>query len=158
LQFVFVGGGAGKAEVEAYGRTHQLQALRSLPYQPIEGLTASLSAGDVHVVSLGDAMVGIIHPSKVYGVLAVGRPVLYLGPAPSHVSEIIREHRIGWEVRHGDVDGMVAVLGTIASLTPAELAEIGGRARRAFEHEFARGRLCGRFTDLVVESLRLDRR
>lgn len=74
--FVFVGGGSGKAEVE--GR--RLPNVLSLPFQPREALADSLSAADVHVVAMGDNMLGISHPSKIYGVLAVGRPVLYLGP------------------------------------------------------------------------------
>lgn len=157
LAFVFVGGGAAKAEVEQTRRSHGLANLLSLPYQPLGELNSSLSAADVHVVSLGNHMVGIIHPSKVYGILAVGRPLLYLGPAPSHVSEIIQQHGLGWQVDHGDVDHMVAVLQEIASLPPSRLAEMGVRARQAFDSQFARQHLCGGFSDLVADSLRLIR-
>ena len=67
----------------------------SLPYQPIAELKYSLTAADVHVVSLGEGMVGIIHPCKVYGAMTAGRPILFLGPRPSHVSDLLEAARPG---------------------------------------------------------------
>ena len=54
-------------------------------------VAGSLSAADLHVVVMGEAFVGIVHPCKIYNILAVGAPVLYLGPCPSHVTEILDE-------------------------------------------------------------------
>ena len=71
--FFFIGGGTGKKEVDdrvARGAKN----VRSLPYQPLAEIKYSLSAADVHVVSIGDGVVGIVHPCKVYGAMAVGRP------------------------------------------------------------------------------------
>lgn len=64
--------------------------LLCLPYQPLDELSASLSAADLHVVVMGDPFVGLVHPCKIYNILAVGAPVLYIGPSPSHVTEIFR--------------------------------------------------------------------
>jgi hypothetical protein len=76
-----------------------------LPYQPLAQLSASLSAADAHVVVMGETMLGLVHPCKIYNMLAVGAPVIYLGPQPSHVTEILAvpgaEHP--WiSVRHGE--------------------------------------------------------
>src|SRR6266699_3329465 len=60
-----------------------------LPYQPLSALAGSLSAADLHVVVMGEPFVGIVHPCKIYNVLAVCAPVLYLGPRPNHVTEIL---------------------------------------------------------------------
>ena len=63
IVFMFIGGGGGKKEVDeriAKGAKN----IRSLPYQPLSEIKYSLSAGDVHVVSLGDDVVGIVHPCK----------------------------------------------------------------------------------------------
>ncbi len=60
-----------------------------LPYQPMNQLAGSLSAADLHVVVMGDAMVGLVHPCKIYNIMAVGAPVLYIGPRRSHVAEIL---------------------------------------------------------------------
>ena len=145
LRFLFIGGGIGKREVdEAAGST-----IRSLPYQPLDQLKFSLSAADVHLVTVGDFIVGIVHPSKVYGALAVGRPILLVGPEESHVGELIREHDIGWRVSHGDVAGAERVLRLIAAMPEAELAAKGRRARELVESRLSKAELCGRFCDVM---------
>lgn len=125
LLFMFVGGGVGKREVEAAAGPN----IVSLPYQPQSELRYSLAAADVHIVTVGDAIPGIVHPSKVYGAMAMGRPILLIGPAENHVADILAEHDIGWHVRHGDVDGTVRVLREISGATSDELDEKGHRAR-----------------------------
>ena len=114
LMFLFVGGGTGKREVEAAASSNVV----SLPYQPLDELRYSLSAADVHLVTMGDAMVGIVHPCKVYGAMAVARPVLLLGPERCHVADLMNEGNIGWRISQGDVDGAERVLREIAR-TPA---------------------------------------
>jgi glycosyltransferase involved in cell wall biosynthesis len=152
LMFVFVGGGIGKKQVEGIIREHKPTNILSLPYQPMSDLKYSLSAADVHVVSLGDGLEGILHPCKVYGAMAVARPVLYFGPAPSHVSEILGAFDIGWRVRHGDVAGAVETIRRIHATDRDELQRMGDRARLAMEQRFSKSRLCGQFCD-VVESV-----
>lgn len=108
--FLFVGGGEGSRQVRAAAESEKLPNVRLLPYQPREGLAASLSAADVHVVVMGNAYVGILHPSKVYNALRVNRPVLYVGPEESPVADVLAAAGPGavWRsVRHGDVDGVV---------------------------------------------------
>jgi glycosyltransferase involved in cell wall biosynthesis len=87
--------------------TGKLSNVLCLPYQPLNQLAASLSAADAHVVVMGEAMLGLVHPCKIYNILAVGAPVIYIGPQPSHVTEIL--NRLGDEypaiqVRHGQAD------------------------------------------------------
>jgi hypothetical protein len=149
LRFAFVGGGLGKREVEATIRDHALTNAVSLPYQPLAELGNSLGAADVHVVSLGENMVGIIHPCKIYGAMAVGRPVLFLGPKPSHVSDLLDAHPIGWHVAHGDVDGAVSTLQAVRDTPPEALARMGDAARRVLNAEISQAILCGRFCDAL---------
>jgi hypothetical protein len=101
-----------------------------LPYQPIERLSASLSAADLHVVVMGDNYVGIVHPCKIYNVLAANRAFLYIGPAESHVQDIIRQAGLeAYVSTHGDVDGVVANIlhamrcGTTVSSATAEVGK-----------------------------------
>jgi len=70
--FAFIGEGAKRPVVEAAAR--ELPSIRLFPYQPREALSESLSAGDVHVVTQDAATLGLIEPSKLYGVMAAGRP------------------------------------------------------------------------------------
>lgn len=145
LIFLFVGGGIGKREVdEAAGPT-----IRSLPYQPLSELKYSLSAADVHLVTVGEPMVGIVHPSKVYGALAVGRPILLVGPRESHVGELLSHHDVGWQVDHGDVEGAERILRAIADMPQERLAAMGGRARALVASRLSKAELCGRFCDVL---------
>lgn len=147
LVFLFVGGGLGKREVEASSSPN----IRSLPYQPLEKLKYSLSAADIHLVTMGEGVVGIVHPCKVYGALEVGRPVLFLGPEPSHISDIIAQHRIGWRIVPGDVDGAERLLMSLPSMSEAELAAMGAKAREAIMEGLSKKVLCGRLVDVLEQ-------
>ena len=149
LRFMFIGGGTGKPEVEQTIAQHALTNVISLPYQPIDQIKYSLSAGDVHLVVLGDNEVGVRHPCKIYGAMALARPVMLLGPDPCHVSDLVRDLRLGWHIRHGHVEEAVATIQQILSADSAELAEMGARARQEVERELNMEKLRGRFCDLI---------
>jgi colanic acid biosynthesis glycosyl transferase WcaI len=155
VRFLFVGGGTGKKDVEAHVAAHKLTNVLCLPYQPLAALKHSLSAADAHVVSLGADMVGIIHPCKVYGAMAVGRPILYLGPRPSHVSDLLDAHAFGRAVAHGDVDGCVAAIDALRHTPPDELARMGAVARRALAESLSQRILATRFCDTLERAMGL---
>jgi glycosyltransferase involved in cell wall biosynthesis len=154
LVFMFVGEGTGKKEVDDLIARHHPPNIVSLPYQPLDRIKYSLSAADVHVVAMGDNEVGVRHPCKVYGAMALGRPILLLGPDPCHVSDLVKGNRIGWHIRQGDVEGAVETIRGIRSADPAELAEMGRRARRIVQEELSQRILCGRFCDIVASNVR----
>ena len=113
IVFCFIGGGSEWRKIQQLVSgppTARNRNLLCLPYQPLDQLSASLSAGDLHVVVMGNAFVGLVHPCKIYNILSVAAPVLYIGPQPSHVTEIFEAagpespHRV---VAHGDVDQLV---------------------------------------------------
>jgi colanic acid biosynthesis glycosyl transferase WcaI len=145
--FVFVGGGIGKSEVDAVAGP----SILSLPYEPLDRLRYSLSAADVHLVTIGDGVVGIVHPCKVYGAMAVARPVLLVGPEQSHVGDLLARDEIGWRVGHGDVDGLVALLRSLADEGAAALGARGQRARRALQQGLSKDELCGRLCDILEQ-------
>ena len=147
LKFLFVGGGVGKKAVEQYIKDHNLQNALALPYQPLADLRYSLSSADVHVVSLGENMVGIIHPCKVYGAMAVGRPVLYFGPRPSHVSDLLDRHQFGIAVKHGDSHGAIAAIEQLRRTSPDELNRMGAVAQQVLGRNLSQEILCGRLCD-----------
>jgi glycosyltransferase involved in cell wall biosynthesis len=90
IVFCFVGGGSEQTNVKKYAADHQLANIRCLPYQPLAELSGTLSAADLHVVVMGASFVGIVHPCKIYNILAVGSPVLCVGPEDSHITDIAR--------------------------------------------------------------------
>jgi len=105
------------------------------------------------VVTLGDGMAGIIHPCKIYGAMAVGRPVLLVGPRPSHAADLIDRDHIGWQVDHGDVAGAVAMLRRIGETSPEALAEMGERGRAAVRERYNKRELCDAFCEVVERTM-----
>lgn len=89
ILFLFVGGGSALSQVKTFAETRGLANIRCLPYQPYEKLSALLSSADLQVVVMGDAFKGILHPSKIYNILGVGSPFLFIGPGECHVTDLI---------------------------------------------------------------------
>ena len=107
--FLFVGGGSEFGKPLALER-RCVANVRCLPYQAQEELAGSLSAADLHVVVMGCAFVGIVHPCKVYNILAVGAPLLYIGPEESHVADMVADFQGGNSVLvagHGQVESII---------------------------------------------------
>ncbi len=111
--FCFVGGGAEFATVKKFAENRRLSNIVCLPYQPLEMLSGSLSAADVHAIVLGNPFVGIVHPCKIYNVLRIGIPFIAIGPEESHVTDLFSDSEVadlGLCVRHGDVSAIVEYL------------------------------------------------
>jgi glycosyltransferase involved in cell wall biosynthesis len=109
--FCFVGGGSEQVKVREFAAQHRLDNVKCLPYQPLNELSGSLSAADLHLVVMGQKFVGIVHPCKVYNIMSVGAPILYIGPTPSHVTDIAsKQHGKFLLTSHGDVEGVTAAI------------------------------------------------
>jgi len=147
ISFCFVGGGSEQAKVRAFAKRHNLQTIKCLPYQPLNELSGSLSAADLHTVVMGNAFPGIVHPCKVYNVLAIGSPFLYIGPQESHVTEIASQSSNGlafYSARHGEVDRVVAHIVKAVNERSAENAGC-----RELAGKFAKGRLLPQMVKLL---------
>ena len=153
IRFLFVGGGIGKRPVEEFIGAHDLKHAMSLPYQPLSELKHSLSAADVHVVSLGEDMVGIIHPCKIYGAMAAARPILFLGPKPSHITDLLDAHQLGWHVGHGDVSGAVSAIRAMREMSSDKLSKMGNHAQVVLQQNLSQQRLCGTMCDRVEATI-----
>jgi len=106
IVFCFIGGGSEQLKVRELAA--HLSNVKCLPYQPLNELSSSLSAADLQVVVMGDEFVGIVHPCKVYNIMSIGAPALYIGPTPSHVTDIASQQQGRFFItNHGDVDGVV---------------------------------------------------
>jgi glycosyltransferase involved in cell wall biosynthesis len=110
IVFCFVGGGSEQRKVKAFAARHNLSNITCLPYQPLDELSGSLSSADLHAVVMGDEFTGIVHPCKVYNILTIGTPILYIGPKESHVGDIAAQTQNGYAVyqaRHGQAERVV---------------------------------------------------
>jgi colanic acid biosynthesis glycosyl transferase WcaI len=148
IVFCFVGGGSEFPAVARFAAAHNLSNIRCLPYQPLADLSASLSSADLHVVVMGDPLVGIVHTCKIYNIMCIGAPVLYVGPSESHVMDIAAGNGIPLaSANHGDVD--LVVRRVLASARAG--ATLGVPDRRMVERgrSFHQDQLVPRFADLV---------
>ena len=111
IVFCFVGGGSEQLKVGEFVVQHGLNNIKCLPYQPLQDLSASLSAADLHVVVMGEPFVGIVHPCKVYNIMSIGVPALYIGPQPSHITDIASQQPHMFSLsRHGDVESVTTAI------------------------------------------------
>jgi len=121
IHFCFVGGGTEWRKLHERAQAESWPNATFLGYQPIEALPASLSAADVQVVVMGEAYLGIVHPSKVYNILAVERPFVFIGPARGHVLDLIRDAGLNDHAsafRHGESAALAADLRRRAATPP----------------------------------------
>jgi len=127
--FSFTGGG------HHFHRVANLPNVTRRDYVPRERLSESLSASHVHLVTLLPQLEGLIMPSKLFGVMAAGRPVLFVGDPDGEVARVLRAHRCGLCVAAGDAQGLAkAILHLTAHRE--ECREMGMRARAAFEAHY----------------------
>lgn len=110
FEFRFAGGGARRPELERICREKGIASVRFLPYARRGDLSASLAESDIGLVTVRDECVGTVVPSKVYGLLAAGRPLLFIGPRSASAARLIEKHACGWQVECGDVAGLVHLL------------------------------------------------
>jgi glycosyltransferase involved in cell wall biosynthesis len=146
--FVFVGGGPRMDALQQAVRERSLSNVTFRPYAERALLGESLAAGDVHLITLRERMPGLLVPSKIYGVLAAGRPAIYIGPEEGEVSDIIAAGRCGVRIANGDAKALVqAVLRYQRNRTVRELE--GQRARVLFEERFTKSHGLSAFMRLI---------
>lgn len=133
VTMLFVGNGPRLAEVQAQVERAALGNVRFLPFQPKEQLAESLSAADLHLACMQEDMYGLVVPSKVYGILAAGRPCVFLGPAESEVAQVVEEFECG-AVLPENIDGHNLATTLVDWLQAPERLRLAGlSARRAAE-------------------------
>jgi colanic acid biosynthesis glycosyl transferase WcaI len=118
--FLFIGAGDRVRDVSAAIQRDGLRNVRQLPLQPRDRLGGTLQAADVHLVVMGNEMNGLGHPSKMYGILATGKPYVFIGPKNSFAGDILAACPYGFSVEHGDVEGLVSALRAARDLIPQE--------------------------------------
>lgn len=123
--FVHIGGGVRLQEVRDYKEEYGLDNVMILPYQPRERIHLSLGAADIQVVSLGEGCIGYTHPNKVYGAMFIGKPILYIGPDKSHISDILDICKGNIAVCHGESELLREKLLAFAGLSTTQKSAIG---------------------------------
>jgi colanic acid biosynthesis glycosyl transferase WcaI len=149
LQFVFVGEGVTKPRLQQKAQDLELTNVRFLPYTPKAQLTQSFAAADVFVVSLLPGLAGYIVPSKLYGILAAGRPCVAAVEPESEVVGITQKYGCGLLAEPGNATDLAAKILTLYR-DRALAVRMGVNARMAALN-FDRKLLVGEYNKLFRE-------
>lgn len=137
-RFVFAGGGKRLLEIKAFLTEHPAARAELRDYAPREHLASHLAAADVHLASLEPAWDGTMVPSKLQGIFAAGRPVIFIGSATCSIGRWIRESGGGWVVPPGDAAALRAAVDSARD--PAERTRRGQAATAYAKEHFDRAR------------------
>lgn len=148
IMILLVGDGASRRNLESRAQQLQLKNVRFLSYQPRDELAQSLSAADLHLISMHPDAHHCLMPSKLYGILASGSPVLAIATETSQLSREIRQQQIGLTISPGDPEALAASL-RWAVEHPNELKAMGPRARSIAVENYDRQIQTKKFADLL---------
>lgn len=148
--FLLVGGGYRLPELKARVIAQRLTgSFRFFPYQDRAMLKYSLTAADIHWLSLKAELDGTMLPSKFYGIAAAGKPIIVVGSPANELAQLIETHGCGLAVEVGDGLGLAKAIESLAS-NRTILAEMGSRARKMLDGSFTQAHGLGRWTSLLT--------
>lgn len=154
ILFLMIGAGPRLGYVKQQTAERALDNVRFLLPQASEKLLQSLGAADLHLASMELALLGLVVPSKIYGILAAGRPCVFLGPGESEAARTLDEFQCGSIMNPADGEGLARCI--------AQWSENGERRRvagqRALEASasFSTGTAVHAFHEILLEATRLD--
>lgn len=148
IVFIFIGDGAQRATLEADATRRGLAQVRFLAAQPRDRLAAALGVGDVHLVTLRPGCERYVFPSKLYGIAAVGRPVLFVGPPRCEIARLVTERGLGQAVSRDDPAGLAAAIRALSADAPGRSAM--GAAGLKFAQEHSPLRAAQRWEEVLI--------
>jgi colanic acid biosynthesis glycosyl transferase WcaI len=150
VAIAIIGTGARHAELVALAELLEVDQIRFLYYQSREVLPLSLSAADVHVVGLAPGLAGYVVPSRLYGILAVARPVIVAADPESETAQVVQEAGCGIVVPPGRPELLARAIRD-AHDGKYDLQEMGRLGREWVTAEGDRNVAVGRYRELLLE-------
>ncbi|MFQ5777059.1 MAG: sugar transferase [Terriglobia bacterium] len=157
FRFLLVGDGIHKQALENLAKKYRLTNLSFLPFQPLEVYPQVLAASDVQLVTLNSTASAISLPSKIFKIMASGRPLLALTRPESDLCRLLAGGRCGICVDPKDPQGLAAALRRLAGDRGA-LETMGTNARRFLLENFARSRCVSQLESILVSAAQARRR
>ncbi|MEA5419486.1 glycosyltransferase family 4 protein [Spirulina sp. CCNP1310] len=152
IQFVFIGRGAQlQACMERVARS-QLTHCRFLPYQDKAVLPYSLTACDLALVSISPGLEGLVAPSKLYGILAAGRPVAAICERHSYLRQILRNARCGQAFESGDAVGLAAYIQALAR-NPQWVKSLGDAGRHYLDQHYTPQQVAAAYWQVLTKRI-----
>jgi colanic acid biosynthesis glycosyl transferase WcaI len=147
--FLFIGSGAKKNWLKHAVNARGLSNITILDNRPRSDQPNFLNACDVAVISFMSNMAGVSVPSRMYNVMAAGKPIIAVTDPDSELALVVREEDIGWVVSPSDIDGLrMAILE--AKANPNLLVQMGKRARQAAETKYSFERVNKAYTEMLT--------
>lgn len=150
FRFTFAGGGSGHGWLQNFCRKHKLRNAVFQGYCERQELDARLVSGHIGLVTQKNECLGSAVPSKTYGIMAAGRPILFIGPKESTPARIIEQYNCGWQIECGDVQGLIELLDCLHA-QPELIVAAGARAYRAFIAQYQRSIGVSRIMAIIGE-------
>jgi glycosyltransferase involved in cell wall biosynthesis len=149
IHFLIIGFGGKTNWLKQTIKKRELINTTLMDYRPRSALPISLSACDVTIISFVHGMAGVSVPSRMYNVMAAGKPIIAVADPDSELALVLREENIGWVISPGDIGGLRKVI-LEAKANPDLLVQMGQRARRAAETKYSFERVKKAYTEMVA--------
>ena len=148
IVFLLVGDGGKKARLQTMVRQRRLTNVLFLPFQPVHRLAQSLSMADISLLGIYPANEGVVMPSKLYGLLAVGKPIICLSDARSEVMQLLAKYGAGL---HCPIDAPQVLANHILHLIdqPERAARLGAHGRALFNDRYERCKITDQWCALL---------
>lgn len=150
IAWLFIGGGSNFEKLKSEAEQRGLTTVQFQSYQPRERLSESLSAGDVHIVSLVPELEGLIVPSKYYGIAAVGRAAIFIGDRDGEIARMLARDDSGLCVEPRESAALAQLVSSLAR-DPQRVAAMGANARRTFDARYDFKRALSAWQDMLSE-------
>ncbi len=148
IGLVFVGDGAERDRLVA--QASGCRAVRFLPFFPASKIPSVLAAGDAHVITVKPGLEGVVFPSKLYGILAAGRPVLVVAPSNTDAARIVTRRGCGIVVDPENASAMIDAARRMSH--DAGWLQQLGEAARAAAPEYDKVLELGKFVRVIAEA------
>lgn len=151
LAFVFIGEGAVKKDMQEFVCNNKISNVYFLPYQPKEFIKYSLNAADVHLVVNQKGIKGVSVPSKIYGVMAAGKPILGVLEQGSEAQILIEKSNSGIVVEPQDYDGIIQTINQFYQMEKDKVKELGHNGRKYLDENLKREISINKYRNLLKE-------
>lgn len=156
VTILLIGDGAKKKELQRIAAERGLDNVLFLPYQPRERLDEVLSAADLAVVCLGKRYTGVSVPSKTYGIMAAGVPILAFVDPESEIGLAVAEEGCGLVLPDPTPEGVATVLRGLVN-EPERLETMAEASRRAFTTGYTLSLAARRYSDMLASVIERGR-
>ena len=148
VRFEIIGRGPRMDEVKKRVQAEGLANVAFHGHQPRDRLSMSLAVPDVHLSVLQPRFEGLVLPSKLYGIMAAGRPTIFVGDGAGETAAILRDCAAGITVSSGDAAGLARAITELRD-DEARRERMGKAARDAFERLYAMPLALGKWDELL---------